>query len=120
MAITSKILRDLVEDHFLKSNNGHRRYIPQHLIKENGCLDLTKPTEPAAEIAIYNLFKDIGLLLKRTTCLYPTHYRLNYMMILLKKLDSGFPHANFNLTRRLTGPDIRFLCRCFGYLINIM
>ena len=63
----------------------------------------------------YNLFKELGLLIKRITCLYPTHDRLRIMISFLNKVNFGFPTAN-NMFEN--GSNTRFILKCLGFFFH--
>jgi len=76
---------------------------------------LKKPQSNIEEAVRVRQFEQFGLLVKRVTCLYPTHTRIRVLSGVLAKLNHIPCEANLHACDR----NVKYLLKCFGKMIHM-
>ncbi|XP_015786395.1 F-box only protein 47-like [Tetranychus urticae] len=113
LAFTSKSLRDLIHNYYIKPQNGYRRLLSNHF----NCKDFLNPgdQDERAKSDHISFFENLGLLFKRLTCLYPTDERLGLMVTFMHRVTQGLPNHK---TTKQKNYNASFVLKCFGTFLH--
>lgn len=108
LTLTNKWLRNFIYIYFFETKKGLKALLGHQLQASEA---MVTPDKQRKRI---KTFRQLGLLLKRMTCLLPTADRLEILVYVLKNLDD-IPLPSLTASDNHT---MRFIFQCYGRLIH--
>ena len=107
LTLVNKWIRDFIYTYFFESRKGLKALLGHHL-------EATNAVTPDLQKQRILKFRELGLLLKRMTCLLPTADRLEILSSVFYRID-GIPKPSSIAS---DNHSMRFTFQCYGRLIH--